>query len=105
MIEVIRYKEVNEGKKIAFVDIKLKNGMIIRHIAYLASDKGKWFNFPSFAEDQPDGSKKYSPIVEWSLAVHNAEFMEKINAAVKEYKEKNKIIDPEPLEIGGDLPF
>lgn len=105
MIEILNYEAINDGKKIGMVDVKLMNGLVIRRIAHLANEKSKWFNWPSFAVEK-DGNKKYTPFVEFQLEMHSGQFFEALSAAVKEYKIKHKIAEPEAINLEDtSLPF
>lgn len=110
MIEILNYEKANKNKIIGYVDIRIpKSGMIIRKIAHLQSDQKKWFNFPTFSKDQPDGKAKYYPYVQFELEAHNGQFFEILAEKVKEFCVKHDIKEPQPLDLtgtyDGDLPF
>lgn len=104
MIEILNYYEqINpNGKKTYYVDAKLKNGQIIRRIAHLENEKGRWFNWPTYLDKDKN---KYVPIVEFETESHNVQFFEKLSKAVKEFKGKNNIKEPSPLDIESEVPF
>ena len=99
MVEVLKYEQVNHGKKIGYVDILLpKIGLIIRHLVHLQSGNKRWINFPTFPKDE--GEKRiFHPYFEFTQGPHNTEFLEKVNEAVKLYCEKNQITFPDPLNL------
>jgi hypothetical protein len=107
MIEVLNYYEEtkSDGRKTFYVDIKLINGLIIRKIAHLTNDKGRCYNRPTFTRVFSDGIKKYIPFIEFELSEHNAQFFEKLSEAVKEFKKRNHIPEPQPLELTEEVPF
>jgi hypothetical protein len=110
MIEILNYEKANKNKIIGYVDVRVpKLGMVIRKIAHLQSDQKKWFNFPTFSKEQPDGKVRYSSYCQFDLEAHNSQFFEILSEKVKEYCAKHDIKEPEPLDLSGayagDLPF
>lgn len=103
MIEILSYKPTNLGKKIGFVEIYVpKFGMIFRHLAHLQSGNKRWINFPTFSEEE--GAKKhFNPYFSFKTEIHNSDFLEQVNEAVKKYCELNHISPPNPLDLSGNL--
>lgn len=108
MLEIVKYTPVNQGKKIAYFDIGIpKLGLIFRHMVLLQSGPKRWVNFPTFADEEGE-RKHFHSYMEFQQGTHNAEFLEQVNEAVKDYCIKHHVTFPEPLNLEGEcegVPF
>lgn len=91
MIEIITYEHKNDPKKPStlgeFTVRVPKMGIIIRRIKHMRSDKGEWFQFPTFAIEDLGGKRWYS-FIEFIEKPHQDAFMLAIRPAIKEFLEK-----------------
>lgn len=101
MIEIRDYKQVNQGKKIGFIEVYVpKLGLVYRHLVHLQNGDKRWVNFPTFSYE--DGERKhFEPYASFEQNTHNAEFLDKVNEALKKYLEKHNIELPKPLDLSG----
>lgn len=94
MIEIIAYKPINSGKKIAAIDVFIpKMGIIYRNLYFLHKDGRRWVNFPKFSIEE-SGVPHFYAYVEFRHAPHNKEFLNQVHEALNAYIEKNKISLP-----------
>ena len=101
MIEVIKYTPFQKGSIIGFVDI-IYNGEIKRHIPHLQKGERKWFNYPSYQEEDA-GEKIYLAYWEKLIPEENTKFFKELTDKVKDFLDK-KPAESQEFE-GGDLPF
>lgn len=115
MIEILNYEPVQKKSIIGFVDIKLPkwNNLIIRRIMHIQGQDGKkWFKFPSFSKEKPDGTKEYFCYFEFELNAHSNHILGLLSEPVKKFCLENKIAEisdisefvPPNFE-DGELPF
>lgn len=86
-MEIVNYEEQPPGGFcLAIFTVYLPAAQLLIHKVRLnRSKKGHLFiGIPSFAVDQPDGSKKWHPILEWS-AEKGKDFNEKVLKALEPF--------------------
>ena len=66
-IRIRELRRVNEGTLRALVDIELQ-GLIVRGLKVIESEKGKWVAWPSQAWTGRNGERHFSPMVEPATA-------------------------------------
>jgi hypothetical protein len=59
-------KLMRKGTLIGFVDLELPSGLIVRGLMLFAKNDKRWCSFPSKEFTKQDGTKGYSPLLEFA---------------------------------------
>jgi hypothetical protein len=59
-------KPMRKGTLIGFVDLEMPSGLIVRGLMLFEKNNKKWCSFPSKEFTKQDGTKGYSPLLEFS---------------------------------------
>lgn len=105
MIECIKYKEINKGSLVAFVDFWIpKMGLEITGCSLHVKDNRSWVNLPSREYTDQQGEKKYAPIVRFREKSHADAFSSACKEAIQRRPKEDKVIPPHP-DDQEELPF
>jgi hypothetical protein len=59
-------KPMRKGTLIGFFDLEMPSGLIVRGVMLFEKNDRRWCSFPSKEFTKQDGSKGYSPLLEWT---------------------------------------
>ncbi len=59
-------KPMRKGPLIGFVDLEMPSGLIVRGLMLFEKNNKRWCSFPSKEFSKQDGTKGYSPLLEFS---------------------------------------
>jgi hypothetical protein len=71
-------KQMRKGTLLGFFDLEMPSGLIVRGAMLFEKNGKRWVGFPSKEWIKPDGSKGYSPLLEFA----SREISGKFQAAV-----------------------
>jgi hypothetical protein len=78
-------KPMRKGTLIGFVDLEMPSGLIVRGLMLFEKNNKKWCSFPSKEFTKQDGTKGYSPLLEFS----SRDISDRFQAAVVPLVEKS----------------
>jgi hypothetical protein len=59
-------KPMRKGTLLGFFDLEMPSGLIVRGVMLFEKNDRRWCSFPSKEFSKQDGSKGYSPLLEWA---------------------------------------
>lgn len=108
MIEITKYKAVEKGTLVAFLDIKIQKwgNFFIRDITYFIKGDMRWISFPS-QQYKKDDTTKYKPYNGFEEDSIQKKFQEKVMEAIDEYtaRQPQQQEGEESNQNESELPF
>jgi hypothetical protein len=68
-------KPMRKGTLIGFVDLEMPSGLIVRGLMLFEKSNKRWCSFPSKEYTKQDGTKGYSPLLEFASRDISDKFM------------------------------
>lgn len=65
-MKISNEKRINKNTLIGVFDIEMPSGLIVRGAMLFEKNGRRWVGFPSKEWTKPDGTKSYSPLLEFS---------------------------------------
>ena len=95
MLKIIDYKPlVGKGQLVGYVDVLLeKTGFIIRRIKRFSSDKGEWYHFHNFKDE----NEQWVPLNEYQDKAIQEQFFAAVKKELKEFLDKNPTSEEIPF--------
>jgi hypothetical protein len=77
-MKISNAKRINKNTLIGVFDLEMPSGLIIRGAMLFSKNSKKWVGFPSKEWVKSDGSKSYSPLLEFSSREISDRFQQQV---------------------------